>query len=222
MIATKSGEYSIRGRRPARPGVFAGFLYLMVASLGMGERIVFLGDSLTAGYGLDPAFAYPALVERLAEQRGLAVTAVNAGVSGDTTAGGLRRVDWILRQPAQTLFVALGGNDALRGLPPEETRANLLAIIARAREVVPGLRIVLAGMLAPPNMGEPYRAAFAAVYPAVAEQAGVELMPFLLDEVAGRPALNLPDAIHPNADGQEVIARKVWEVLNLEVRAAAE
>lgn len=188
----------------------------------MAERIIFLGDSLTAGYGLDPAFAYPAVVQRLAEQEGIPLTAVNAGVSGDTTAGGLRRVDWVLRQPAQTLFVALGGNDALRGLPPEETQANLQAIIDRARELVPGLRVVLAGMLAPPNMGEPYRKAFAAVYPAVAEQSGVELMPFLLDEVAGRPELNLPDAIHPNAEGQERIAREVWKVLDLEIRGGTD
>lgn len=189
------------------------------AAVAMAQRIVFLGDSLTAGYGLDPAFAYPALVQRAADQAGLVVTVVNAGVSGDTTAGGVRRVDWVLREPAGILFVALGGNDALRGLPPEETRANLLAIIDRARQRAPGIRILLAGMLAPPNMGAPYQAAFAAVYPAVAEQAGVELMPFLLEEVAGRPELNLPDAIHPNAEGQERIARRVWEILDLAAAA---
>jgi acyl-CoA thioesterase-1 len=210
MNATVSGRYS-----PFLKAVGAVIgMVVLVVSAANGQRIVFLGDSLTAGYGLDPAFAYPALVERTAGERGLSVTVVNAGLSGDTSAGGRRRVDWILREPADILFVALGGNDALRGLPPKETRANLLSIILRARERVPGIRVILAGMLAPPNMGETYQREFAAVYAEVAEQVGVELMPFLLDEVAGRPELNLPDAIHPNANGQEIIARNVWKVLD--------
>lgn len=177
------------------------------------ERIVFLGDSLTAGFGLDPEQAYPKRVEKALRESGKEVTAVNAGVSGDTTAGGLRRLDWILRQPMDTLFIALGANDALRGQPVEATRGNLTAIIRKAREKYPELRIILAGMLAPPNMGKAYREAFAKIYPEVAEAESVELMPFLLDGVAGRPELNLADGIHPNAEGQEIIARSVAEVI---------
>jgi acyl-CoA thioesterase-1 len=155
------------------------------------------------------------LVQRSLEESLPEVEVVNAGLSGDTTAGALRRVNWVLKTPADILVVALGGNDALRGLPPEETRANLMAIIKTARERVPGIRIVLAGMLAPPNMGEAYQAAFAQAYREVVEATKVEFMPFLLEGVAANPDLNLPDGIHPNAQGQAVIARNILEVLNL-------
>lgn len=179
------------------------------------QRIVFLGDSLTAGYGLDPQQAYPQLVENLLEEAGHDVEVVNAGVSGDTTAGGLRRIDWLLRQEMDILVIALGANDALRGQPVEATRENLEKMIDRARQAYPDLRILLAGMLAPPNMGVPYREAFREIYPQIAKARGVELMPFLLDGVAGQPSLNLPDGIHPNAKGHRVIARAVVEVLDL-------
>lgn len=215
MKATTIGHYAPWAAKLIR--VFAvwimGFI-LHGSALGV-ERIVCLGDSLTAGYGLDPAFAFPALVQRSLKESLPEVEVVNAGVSGDTTAGALRRVNWVLRTPADILVVALGGNDALRGLPPEETRANLTAIIKAARERVPGIRIVLAGMLAPPNMGEAYQLAFAEAYREVVEETKVEFMPFLLEGVAANPELNLADGIHPNAQGQAVIARTILEVLDL-------
>lgn len=178
-------------------------------------RIVFLGDSLTAGYQLEPDEAYPKVVERLLAARGREVEVVNAGISGDTTAGGLRRIDWLLRQEMDILFIALGANDALRGQAVDGTRANLRGIIRKAREAHPGLRIILAGMLAPPNMGKPYREAFAAVFRELAETESVELMPFLLEGVAGQPELNLADGTHPNPEGQRIIARAVVEVLGM-------
>jgi acyl-CoA thioesterase-1 len=188
-------------------------LLLLVGGLSA-ERIVFLGDSLTAGYGLDPELAYPQLVETLLREKGEDVTAVNAGVSGDTTAGGLRRLNWILRQPVDTLFIALGANDALRGQSVEAARDNLRDIIRTARKAHPQARIILAGMLAPPNMGEAYQKAFAQIYPDLAKSENVELMPFLLEGVAGEPNLNLGDGIHPNAAGHRRIARQVAEVLD--------
>lgn len=191
-------------------------LFCLLPAVAAGEtRIVFLGDSLTAGYQLEPEEAYPQVVERLLAARGREVEVVNAGISGDTTAGGLRRIDWLLRQDIDVLFIALGANDALRGQPVDGTRANLRGIIRKARAADPGLRILLAGMLAPPNMGKPYREAFAAVFPELAETESVELMPFLLEGVAGQPELNLPDGTHPNPEGQRIIARKVVEVLDL-------
>jgi acyl-CoA thioesterase-1 len=177
------------------------------------ERIVFLGDSLTAGYGLEPQQAYPALVEQLLDERGRTVQVVNAGVSGDTTAGGLRRADWVLRQPVDVLVIALGANDALRGQPVEAARDNLRGIISKARAAHPRVRIILAGMLAPPNMGSAYQQAFRAIFPELAEAEAVELLPFLLEGVAGEPDLNLADGIHPNAEGQRRIARQVAEII---------
>lgn len=177
------------------------------------KRIVFLGDSLTAGYGLDPTQAYPAVVGDLLKERGEEVIIINAGISGDTTAGGLRRLGWLLRQPMDTLFIALGANDALRGQPVEGTRRNLRQIIRQARETYPDLQIILAGMLAPPNMGEAYQSAFARIFPELAKDESVLLLPFLLEGVAGDPSLNLADGIHPNREGQKRIARMVVEVL---------
>ncbi|NBD38862.1 MAG: arylesterase [Verrucomicrobia bacterium] len=173
------------------------------------ERIVFLGDSLTAGYGLDPGNAYPAVLEEMLRERGKAAKVINAGLSGDTSAGGLRRVDWILRKPVDTFVLALGANDALRGQPPEATKENLRGIIDKVRARQPRARILLAGMLAPPNMGEAYAEEFAGLYKALAREKGVERIPFLLEDVAGREALNLPDGIHPNVRGHKVIARNL-------------
>ncbi|MFO7723983.1 MAG: arylesterase [Oceanipulchritudo sp.] len=189
-------------------------LLCLLPAFASGERIVFIGDSLTAGYQLEPEEAYPQIVQRLLKARGRDVEVVNAGISGDTTAGGLRRIDWLLRQEMDTLFIALGANDALRGQPVEATRENLRGIIRKAREAHPEVRIILAGMLAPPNMGEPYREAFAALYRELAETEPVELMPFLLEGVAGEPELNLADGIHPNREGQRRIAEAVANVLD--------
>lgn len=170
-------------------------------------RIVFLGDSLTAGLGLPEEEAFPALVERRLLEEGLSVRAVNAGVSGDTSAGGLSRLDWLLRQSPDILFVSLGANDGLRGLSPEMTERNLRQIVDRAR--ASGARVILAGMRLPPNYGPEYVHRFEAVFPAVARELDVTWIPFLLEGVAGQRWLNLADGIHPNAAGHRKIAEHV-------------
>jgi acyl-CoA thioesterase-1 len=175
--------------------------------------MVVLGDSLAAGYGVEAEEAYPARLQRAVEAAGLGYRVVNAGVSGDTTAGGLRRLNWVLRQPVDVLLVALGGNDGLRGLSPAMTRSNLVALVTAARLRQPGMTVVLAGMQMPPNMGEDYVAAFREVYPRVAEETGAVLVPHLLEGVGGRPEFNLPDMIHPNVEGHALVASNVWVVL---------
>lgn len=174
-------------------------------------RLVFLGDSLTAGYGLAEEQAFPHLVEERLEAEGYALEVVNAGVSGDTTAGGLSRLNWLLRQEPDVLVVGLGGNDGLRGIELESTEANLRRIVETAREA--GAEVLLLGMLIPPNYGEEYTEAFAAMYPRLEEELDVARVPFVLEGVAGDPGLNLPDGIHPNARGQEILARTVAEHL---------
>ena len=173
--------------------------------------IVVLGDSLTAGLGVAADEAYPALVQARLRREGFAYRVVNAGVSGDTTAGGLRRLDWVLRSRPAIVIVALGANDGLRGLPVAAMRDNLVAIVTRLRGA--GARVLLAGMRMPPNYGDAYTRAFAETFARVARQTRVALLPFLLDGVAGDPALNQPDGIHPNAAGQRVVAETVWRAL---------
>ena len=170
--------------------------------------VVALGDSLTAGLGVGVEEAYPALLEARLRREGFDYRVVNAGVSGDTSAGGLRRLDWALKLKPQVLIVALGANDGLRGQPPAALRANLTQIVERARAA--GARVLLAGMRVPPNYGDEYARAFAAVYASVARATGVPLAPFLLDGVAGDPRLNQADGIHPTAEGQRVIAEHLW------------
>lgn len=186
-----------------------------------GPTVVFLGDSLTAGFKLDAEEAYPARVERLLTERGLPVHAINAGISGDTSAGGLERLDWLLAQHPAILFVCLGANDGLRGLPLESTEANLRAIVERGRGA--GATVVLAGMQMPPNYGPEYTAGFKAIYPRLASEYKLSFVPFLLEGVAARPELNLRDGFHPNAEGQRIIARNVADALAplLRARAAA-
>ncbi len=186
-------------------------------------RLVILGDSLAAGFGVDPSEAFPARLEAWMRESGFSFDVVNAGVSGDTTAGGLRRLGWILRRPVDVLLVELGGNDGLRGLPPEATRSNLVAIVRLAREKSPEVRIVLTGMQMPPNMGVDYQKAFQEVFPSVAGECRVALVPHLLEGVGGRPEWNLPDQIHPTAAGHAVVATNVWNVLKpiLEVHRGA-
>ncbi len=176
-------------------------------------RIVFLGDSLTAGYGLTPQEAYPALIARKLKDAALPHEVVAAGVSGETSAGGLRRVNWILQRPASVLVIALGANDGLRGIDPADTRRNLQGIIDAARGKHPDIQIVIAGMQMPPNLGEAYARAFRGVFPEVAELNGVALIPFLLEGVGGDPKLNIEDGIHPNAEGQKILAETVWRTL---------
>lgn len=177
------------------------------------RTLVFFGDSLTAGYGLDPDEAYPALIQRKLDEAGRSWRVVNAGLSGDTTSGGLRRLDWILRQKVDAIVIELGGNDGLRGIPLEVTRTNLEAMITRIREKHPHVLIVLAGMQIPTNMGPEYTRSFAAIYPELAAKHSVPLIPFLLEGVGGVPELNLPDGIHPTAQGHRIVADTVAKVL---------
>ena len=180
-------------------------------ALGDERVIVALGDSLTAGLGVGAEAAYTALLEARLRREGFQYRVVNAGVSGDTSAGGLRRVDWVLRLRPEIVIVALGANDGLRGQPPDALRDNLARIVERAR--AGGARVLLAGMRVPPNYGDEYTRTFAAVYPSVARATGVPLAPFLLEGVAGNPRLNQPDGIHPTAEGQRVMAERLWPYL---------
>jgi len=175
--------------------------------------MVFLGTSLTAGLGLDPDEAYPALIQRRLAGRRPPWQAVNAGVSGETSAGALRRLDAVLRGPVAILVVETGANDGLRGLELDSTRANLEAIVRRARAIRPGIGIVLAGMEVPPNLGPRYAARFRALFRDLAAREGLPLIPFLLEGVGGVDSLNQPDGIHPNAAGARIVADNVWKVL---------
>ncbi|MEM1056872.1 MAG: arylesterase [Bacteroidota bacterium] len=178
--------------------------------------VVFFGDSLTAGYGLPnpEEEAYPGLIADRLEAEGIEARVVNAGSSGETTAGGLRRVDWILsNNPPDVFVLALGGNDMLRGQPPEETEANLAATFEKVREVAPDARLVLAGMEALANYGEDYRETFRGVYRDVADRYDAAFIPFLLEGVGGVRELNQPDGVHPTAEGQQVMAETVWTTL---------
>jgi acyl-CoA thioesterase-1 len=179
------------------------------------RTIVFFGDSLTAGYGLaDPARdSYPARVQEKITAAGLPWRVVNAGLSGETTAGGLRRIDWTLRTPADVFVLALGANDGLRGLSPAVSRRNLEGIIERVRARHPQAKIIVAGMQMPPELGPDYTREFGEVFPAVAKAAGAIFLPFLLEGVGGVADLNLGDRIHPNPAGHAAIAETVWKVL---------
>ena len=187
-------------------------LVLLVAparpSPGTERVVVALGDSLTAGFGVAAEEAWPALIDARLKREGHPYRVVNAGVSGDTTAGGLRRVDWVLRNRPEVAVVALGANDGLRGLGTDAMEANLLAIVERLRAA--GVRVLVAGMEVPPNYGAAYARAFRGVFPDVARRTGAALMPFLLDGVAADPRLNLADGIHPNVAGHRVIADRVY------------
>jgi acyl-CoA thioesterase-1 len=185
-------------------------LGLMLATpVGAAERVVVaFGDSLTAGFGVAADEAWPARLQARLEREGYPYRVVNAGVSGDTTAGGLRRVDWALKSHPEVAIVALGANDGLRGLPPSAMRDNLRGIVGRFQAA--GVRVLLAGMRVPPNYGQDYGRDFVEVFGEVARQARVPLMPFLLDGVAAEPRLNQADGIHPNAEGHRVLAERVW------------
>lgn len=176
--------------------------------------ILFFGDSITAGYGLEMEQAFPALIEAKADSLGYGVEAVNAGLSGETSAGGLRRVDWILQRPFDIFVLELGANDGLRGMDPDHTRDNLQQIIDKIKDRRPDVRIILAGMEAPPNMGEEFTRSFRQLYRDLAADNDVTFMPFILQDVAGDPDLNQPDGIHPTAEGHRIIAENVWEILS--------
>lgn len=185
---------------PAREGQEAG-------------TVLFVGTSLTAGYGLSPEQAFPALIQQKIDSAGLPFRVVNAGVSGETSAGALRRMDWLLRQPFDVLVLETGANDMLRGTDIQTTASNIQEIVDRVRRRRPDAQIVLAGMLAPPNMGRRYAEAFGGIYPEIARRNNVELVPFILEGVGGVPALNQADGVHPTAEGQRLMAQNVWPVL---------
>ena len=177
------------------------------------SSILILGDSLAAGYGLDPSEAFPALIQKKVDAARLNFLVVNAGVSGDTTAGGLRRMDWLLKRRIDVLLLELGGNDGLRGLSVEATRTNLQSIIDRARKANSAVKVVIAGMQMPPNMGEDYNQRFQQVFSDLATTNNTALIPFLLKNVGGNPELNQPDRIHPTAEGHKILAETVWQIL---------
>jgi acyl-CoA thioesterase I len=183
--------------------------------------VLFVGTSLTAGYGLPTEESYPARIQEKIDSVGLPFRVVNAGVSGETSAGALRRTPWLLRQPFQVLVLETGSNDMLRGADLDSTRANIESIILQVREDRPDAAIVLVGMMAPPNLGAEYAERFANIFTDLAERHDLPLIPFLLDGVGGLPEMNLPDGIHPNERGQRVVAENVWSVLEPELRARA-
>ena len=175
--------------------------------------LVFLGDSLTAGLGVQPSEAFPALIAEKIRATGLSFEIQNAGLSGDTSAGALRRIDWLLQRPIDVLVIELGGNDGLRGLPVRSLKANLQAIIDKAKAKNPALKLVIAGMQIPPNLGADYSADFQRVYAELARENNAVLIPFLLAGVGGHRDLNEPDLIHPTAAGHRIVADLVWRTL---------
>ena len=178
------------------------------------KNIVFFGNSLTAGYGVEADEAFPGLIQKRIDSLGYNYNVINAGVSGETTASGLSRVDWVVkRQPVDIFVLELGGNDGLRGISPTETDKNLRAIIDKVRAIHPDIKILLAGMMVPPNMGADYADQFQKNYPAITAEKEVELIPFLLEDVGGISELNLPDGIHPTPEGHKIVAETVWSYL---------
>jgi len=175
--------------------------------------ILFFGTSLTAGMGLDPNDAYPAVIQKKLDSLDLPYQVVNAGLSGETTASGRNRIDWVLNQKVDIFVLELGANDGLRGIPLDETRKNLQAIIDTVRSKNPETKIILAGMQIPPNLGQEYTSEFRNIFPELAKKNKIALIPFLLEDVAGNPELNQQDGIHPTAEGQKILAGNVWEVL---------
>lgn len=193
----------------------------LIAAAPSPRTVLFLGDSITAGYGLDLSEAYPALLQQRINQHGLNFKVINAGQSGDTSAGGLGRMDWLLKNRVDVLVLELGVNDGLRGLPVEVTRKNLQAIIDRARQRYPQIKVVVAGMKIPPNMGAEYSRDFEAMFATLAKKNNAALIPFILEGVGGVSKMNLPDGIHPTAKGHEIVAENVWKVLEPILRSMA-
>lgn len=209
------------GRRVARAAFSLMLLGLLTATAPQGGVILFLGDSITAGNGLELSQAFPALIQEKINAKSWRFKVVNAGQSGDTSAGALDRLDWLLKNRVEVLVLELGGNDGLRGLPVEGTRKNLQTIIDRTRAKYPEAKIIIAGMKVPPNMGREYGDKFEAVFADLAKRNKAPLIPFVLEGVGGVPALNLPDGIHPTSKGQQIVAANVWKTLEPVLRSMA-
>lgn len=178
------------------------------------KTILFFGNSLTAGYGVEPSQAFPALIQTKIDSLNLPYKVVNAGVSGETSSGGNSRIDWILKQPVDVFVLELGGNDGLRGIPIAETTKNLQAIVDKVKTKYPEVKLVLAGMQVPPNMGQEYASGFRDMYPELANKNNMVLIPFLLEGVGGEIKLNLEDGIHPTPEGHQMLANNVWKYLS--------
>ena len=185
----------------------------VAAETGPTRTVLFYGDSLTAGYGIDRDQAFPALIQARIDSLGWDFEVFNAGLSGETSAGGLRRIDWILRQKVDVFALELGANDGLRGIDLTDTRSNLQGILDRVKAKFPDVVLIVVGMQMPPNLGPEYTAEFKELYPGLAEQNGAALIPFLLEGVADRPELNLPDGNHPTVAGHKIVADNVWAIL---------
>jgi len=218
-------EIRIQNQRPKFRNTMKVIISLLFSiALGLAElaateptpkTILFFGDSLSAGYGLDDAAtqAFPGLIQKKIDATGLPYRVINAGLSGETTAGGLRRIDWVLRIPVDVFVLELGGNDGLRGLPPGVAGRNLQAIIDKVRAKNPAVKLVIAGMQMPVNMGIAYTGEFASIFATLAEANSATLIEFLLEGVGGEPELNLPDGVHPNIEGHQIVAKTVWKTL---------
>ena len=225
VVACGTGERPDSGRNPretkdntsvAKGGGAGGASAESASSSPKAVRtpvVLFFGTSLTAGLGLEPAQAFPTLIEKKAQADGMPITAVNAGLSGETTAGAARRIDWVLRTPVDLVVIEGGANDALRGLSPEAARANLERVIEVVRKKQPAAKIALVQMEAPPNLGTAYTRSFRSIYADIAKKEGIPLLPFLLADVAGIARLNQADGIHPNVVGERIVADNLWRAL---------
>ena len=193
--------------------IFIGILMILLFQSTPEKTILFFGDSLTAGYGITEEEAFPALVEKSLKKKGKKIRAINAGLSGETSSGGLTRIDWVLRQPVDVFVLELGANDGMRGIPLGETKKNLQAIIDKVKAKNKTIKIVVAGMMVPPNMGKEYSTGFQKIYPELAKNNKATLIPFILEGVAGIEKLNQADGIHPTVEGHKIVAENVEKIL---------
>ena len=203
-LGTKKPDFEEKGKNGSEN---------VVGSKTEKKVILFFGNSLTAGMGLDPNEAFPALVQGKIDSLQLPYNVINAGLSGETTASGKNRIGWVLNSEIDIFVLELGANDGLRGIPLEETRKNLEEIIGVVQQKNPNTSIILAGMQIPPNMGQEYTAEFRDIFPALAQEYNIGLIPFLLEDVAGNPKLNQADGIHPTAEGQKIVANNIWPII---------
>lgn len=214
-----SRHFAAATQRTARRTAGCLLLLSLIAAAPASKTVLVLGDSIAAGFGLEPSQAFPARIQEKIDAKGWTFKVVNAGQSGDTSAAGLGRLDWLLKNRVDVLVLELGANDGLRGLSAEVTKKNLQAIIDRTREKYPQAKIIIAGMKVPPNMGRDYGRRFESIFADLAKKNNAGLIPFILEGVAGARALNLSDGIHPTAKGHEIVAANVWRVLEPVLRS---